>query len=1801
MRRRPFRSLCALTGALLIGTVGLGLPAATAAPVPAAPPAAPAPAEPGAPEVPEPLSSERVSVVVLLKDQPSTLSTSAESSRLSAQEALIATWAEEYELEVDRRFGYLVNGFSATLPGDEISALSLEPEVSSVRRERVYERTEHTARTLEGVPGAFADHGVDGTGMVISIIDSGLDPSHQDMRLDDCDAAAIQEINPAPEAGFTCKIPTGYNYADESYEVTDGVVDAHGQHVGGIAAANGSEGEEPGDFAETGRIDGVAPNAQLLAMKVFSNSGGGASDSDIVAAIEDSVKLDADVINMSLGSPNGQKNTSDATSVAIEKARDAGVMSVIAAGNDGQNFSATAIDDDALGYLDDGTVGAPGTQGSAFTVASMDNSVLTQLMAYVDGAEDGIPYSPATGEHDGLDHELVDIGLGTEADVEGLELDGAYALIQRGDIPFADKYAHAVEAGAGGVVVFNSEEGGDTSFGMAGVEDSALPGITLGHSAGAALQEQVAAGTTTIRITDEVAVLPSPSALTPSSFTSWGTTPTLDFEPEIAGIGGNVYSTYNGSSYGMSSGTSMASPNVAGLSALVLEHLEEIRPEVTGAERVDLAKIMLMNTAMIPADAEGVPYAPRQVGAGLAQVDTALDSSVIATVEGGGAAALREIDGSAGFTVTLTNSGEEAATFEIPQVDVLAESNEPGTPTTVRVSEGTAAISRASVTVPAGGTASVDVTVAPEAGADHFAQGWVRFTSGSDVQPDLAVPFLGFSGDWNAEEIINPVGEELIPGTGLSTGLIGSFGGQTVPLSSDLGEFWLSPNGDGDMDVLAPNLVVMRNASDISYEILTESGDSVRALGQEQGLYRSLLSDYTAVPDPRELQWTGASFDGTLYDPQEVDYTALPDGRYMYQVRTRLGEDQPWQTTQLPFGIDATAPEVEFGAYEGGLLPFTITEEGSGILDAPTVTDAAGSAIPVVEGEDGTYSVQVDPEQVPYLTVSVLDGGFNLAVGTKVFSEGSLVIPDAEELAGSVLGPQSMLVSDGELLLSGYVSSDITAVRVGEQSVETAEGRFRIPVALSEGAQEFTVEGLDAEGGVAASQVVPVTYDSVAPELEITSMETDAAGSAVLDEDGSVQIAGIVSDEREGAELSISADGRTAQVASDGSFELTVTPGEEATGFALTVSDGVNTDATAVAISGRVPAGTWALPEITNADCTLESGACFVPGDTPDVNADGSVFTLRGEYPAGGTIALTPGSRAGDDGQYVDGEPITAQIGEDGAFSAEIPVATGENHLRMVITDTEGEVRYDRGVRLYFDVTAPTLEVEQPTLTGGTLYTREEQITVAGTAEDDGWGYALALNDSVALERFDLGSPGADSNRRDFSTDITVADGDTLLIEFSDSNGNVLLGLIPVVLDTAGPTLTLEDLAEDEHVDDGREIEILAEDPNLASLQVILDDTVFYEESTELSSHEHSVQDALVDLRDLDLPDGAAENEAENEAEEEAPEVDLQTFGLRTAAAAESLGTTLDTAELEHGEHELIVVSTDLAGNVNAEARSFSVGAALEITGPDSVEQAIHREQLGDQEALAALVLGAYEVTAGGEAAMALEAGAELSLAPHTVLREGEQTVTLLARDEAGRSIEREITVAISLKQVTLSDGEVTATSTFRSDDTLSASLAAQGASRLLTLSNRAEFASLDSVITLPGAEGETVVRVLHNGTEIPVAATWAEGTLTFEGPSQGTYRTTPAGAGEGGGDGGSDGVPAPGEDGPGAQLPGGAGGQGAGDGQDSGRGSGDSGDGQPGASGPLARTGADLAVPLAAVVALLLGGVALSVLHRRS
>jgi len=135
-------------------------------------------------------------------------------------------------------------------------------------------------------------------------VDTGIDPDHKDMILSDeskgklskKDVASFVDKNHLDGKYYTAKVPYGYNYYDKNSEIRDLGPDAsmHGMHVGGTVGANGNDDG----------IKGIAPETQLLALKVFGNDAAMPSTwGDIyIKAIDDAILLGADVINMSLGS-----------------------------------------------------------------------------------------------------------------------------------------------------------------------------------------------------------------------------------------------------------------------------------------------------------------------------------------------------------------------------------------------------------------------------------------------------------------------------------------------------------------------------------------------------------------------------------------------------------------------------------------------------------------------------------------------------------------------------------------------------------------------------------------------------------------------------------------------------------------------------------------------------------------------------------------------------------------------------------------------------------------------------------------------------------------------------------------------------------------------------------------------------------------------------------------------------------------------------------------------------------------------------------------------------------------------------------------------------------------------------------------------------------------------------------------------------------------------------------------------------------------------------------------------------------
>lgn len=552
---------------------------------------------------------------------------------------------------IGKSYGYVVNGFATKAKVKDISKLRNIEGVKSVTLAKVYYATDTSANDMANVSTIWSNYKYKGEGTVVSIIDTGIDPNHKDLRLSDDSTAKLtaKDINGFTKVAgygkyFTSKVPYGHNYADNNEIITDDNKDEqHGMHVAGIVAANGT-----GNNAAQSVV-GVAPEAQLLAMKAFSNSDSSATtdSTSVIGAIDDSAKLGADVLNMSLGSVSGEQTEDDPEIAAVEKAVSNGTAAVISAGNSGSSTSNQSGDNkDYYGNPDMETVGSPGTARSATTVAAAENSNITT---------DGVTFSAGStalfgpsatqlangtkaSDFNNKQYYLVKdksgkLGVGT-ADQYTDEVKGKIAVVSRGQITFAEKQANAQAAGAIGIIIVNNA-GGNTPLTSVQYTDG-FPTIGLSTNDGnklvAYLEEHP---NDLLQVT--IAVQPLTNVAREkdlmADFTSYGPVSSLAFKPDITAPGGNIWSLQNDNRYTNMSGTSMASPFIAGSQALLTQAMNDknnpyyhIYQKLSGSEKAALMKVIEMNTANIVPDVshESVIESPRRQGAGLVDVESAI-------------------------------------------------------------------------------------------------------------------------------------------------------------------------------------------------------------------------------------------------------------------------------------------------------------------------------------------------------------------------------------------------------------------------------------------------------------------------------------------------------------------------------------------------------------------------------------------------------------------------------------------------------------------------------------------------------------------------------------------------------------------------------------------------------------------------------------------------------------------------------------------------------------------------------------------------------------------------------------------------------------------------------------------------------------------------------------------------------------------------------------------------------------------------------------------------------------------------
>lgn len=579
--------------------------------------------------------------------------------------------SKNIKFKIHNTFKNIFNGFSCTTTAKEAKEIAQLPGVKNVYVTREYPRPEpvmHEAVDTVNARIEWAEVGYTGEGQVVAIVDSGIDPSHHDMVLTNPENKKLCQdfIDNTTLAGkfYSDKVPYGYNYADENDVILDlgPTASRHGMHVAGIVGANGDE--------ETG-IKGIAPECQLLAMKVFGNGPSGTTTSDIyIKAIDDAILLGADVINMSLGSQSGFVSPNEPEQIAIKRATENGIVVAISAGN--THKLGNRYCDPFAETPDYGVVGTPSITHESVSVASCDNAYkLYENKIQINGMDNLVlGYGLDNWEKKLPEGELVAIGgdkLGEPSCYEDIDVTGKIVLVSRGAHTFADKTTWAYQQGAAGIVVYDH---GLSTFhkDQGGWE---VPFVLISKEDGLALEELLTSNDSLDLNVESVFGTLSPTAGLISDFSSWGCTPSLTFKPEITAPGGCIVSTDQDNKYQTMSGTSMSAPCISGGCAILLQYVEERFPTFTGSEKAQMAKNILMSTANPIKDQltnTMTEYtSPRGQGAGLMDLlkATTTQSIVVDKTTGESKVALKEVGDKIKFTVSIKNYSSLPAFYKI--------------------------------------------------------------------------------------------------------------------------------------------------------------------------------------------------------------------------------------------------------------------------------------------------------------------------------------------------------------------------------------------------------------------------------------------------------------------------------------------------------------------------------------------------------------------------------------------------------------------------------------------------------------------------------------------------------------------------------------------------------------------------------------------------------------------------------------------------------------------------------------------------------------------------------------------------------------------------------------------------------------------------------------------------------------------------------------------------------------------------------------------------------------------------------
>ncbi len=674
-----------------------------------------------------------------------------------------------------------------------------------------------------------------GKGVTVAILDTGLDYTHEafqtqptEVAMEKSDVESVLSKLTATKSSaakgknitaddlyISAKIPFAYDYADKDTDVYPSY-SQHGVHVAGIIAGQAdSYTDKDGNIAKDAdgnvlSFRGSAPNAQLVICKVFtddleSDDIGGATTEDIIAALEDCVTLGVDVINMSLGTSAGFSSVTiegdkegESLNKVYKSIQEQGISLMCAASNDYSSGSGSVYGTNLTSNPDSGTVGSPSTFDGAMSVASI-NGVKSPYM--IANGTDAIFFeesSDANGvQNDFIKEVLGDNQSGTFSYVviPGVGRNIEYttsiqrqinkihergekviAVVKRGETSFKDKVTIAAEF-VDAVIIYNNVAG---SVRMNLEDSNKIPAISVSIDAGAALVDGANSYSVgTLEINKSYKAGPFMN-----DYSSWGVTPDLHLKPDITSHGGEITSTVAGG-YTQMSGTSMATPNLAGLTALVRSYAKQLYPDYTSTQIKEFVNQLMMSTATTVYSETGVPYSPRKQGSGLAVLENIMTTGAYLYTKGGVEEGRPKIElgeddkGIGEYTLKffVNNFGDKDLTFGINTYFFtetvarggLAVAEKPyyldGMKTAEWTVGGKTVSSDGTFTVENGKTLEIVVKITMSDKDKSyiksnfkngmFVEGFLQLISKTEGQCDLNLPYMGFYGDWEAAELLD--------------------------------------------------------------------------------------------------------------------------------------------------------------------------------------------------------------------------------------------------------------------------------------------------------------------------------------------------------------------------------------------------------------------------------------------------------------------------------------------------------------------------------------------------------------------------------------------------------------------------------------------------------------------------------------------------------------------------------------------------------------------------------------------------------------------------------------------------------------------------------------------------------------------------------------------------------------------------------------------------------------------------------------------------------------------------------------